>query len=242
MGYENTRRAFEDWSHLGHREGRLLAYMASCTDDRHEVPVYWAGWAKAASVLGTDPLLKPASAKEVFRQSIAKLRKAGAIVSSGHAGPNFRAVYALTLDPATTALPAISVGDNGQKVIHWEVVPRGERGNESLPHLSNESLPHWGNESLENGATNHCPLKKDKKTIKNGQTTSTQSVNPLAPVDNSESKRNSQYAAAQQFLMKNPETHQHFMDLAGQQLGEDASSQSKVILAAKLAGMKRDAA
>lgn len=242
MGYSNANRAFENWSHLGHRDARLLAYMALCTDDRDEVPVYWGGWAKAASVLGVDPLAQTSNAKEVFRRSIAALRKAGAIVSSGHAGPGYRAEYAITLDPAMTAQADVAQTGNGRKVIHWTLVPRAEWGTETVPHEPTEKVPHWGTETVENGAPKKSPLKKPINTLKNRQNTSTQSVNSLGPVDNTDSKRNSEYEAAQKYLMRNPETHQHFMDLAGNELGKEASAQSKVILAAQIAGMKRDAA
>ncbi len=51
-----------------------------------------------------------------------------------------------------------------------------------------------------------------------------------------------EYEAARTFLMKNPETHQRFMDLAGEQLDKKAGFREKVILAAKIAGLDRDAA
>lgn len=241
MGYSNANRAFEDWSHLGHRDGRLLAYMALCTDDRDAVPVYWGGWAKAAAALGVDPVFNTANAKKIFQQSIAKLRKAGAVVSSGHAGPGQRAEYAITLDPEMTAQAEIEPSENGRKVIHWTAVPRPEWGNESYPHIGNETYPHWGYETFPNGGTKHTPLKKPINTLKNRQNTPTQATNLLAPVDNSESEKTLKYQSALNYLMRKPD-HQQYMDQATAQTSANADSHTRVTLAAALAGWNEDVA
>lgn len=242
MGYSNASRAFEQWSHLGHRDGRLLAYMALCSDDRDEVPVYWGGWAKAAAVLGVDPFEQQDNAKEVFRRAIAALRKAGAIVSSGHAGPNQRAEYALTLDPAMTAEASITQTENGRKVFHWTTAPRPEWGTETVPHEPTEKVPQWGTETVGNGAPKQCPLKKPINTLENRQNTPTQATTSLDPVDNSEEAKNLEYQSALKHLMRNPDTQQAFMDQATAKLPADAGSHAKVTLAAALAGWKAQAA
>ena len=55
MGAQNVARVFVHWPHLGHREARLLLYMANVSLDADRPPVYFGGWEAAARALGLDP-------------------------------------------------------------------------------------------------------------------------------------------------------------------------------------------
>ncbi|MGJ5610474.1 hypothetical protein, partial [Micrococcus luteus] len=102
MGATNVAQVFAHWTHLGHREARLLAFLALVSLDAGNPPVYFGGWADAARAIGLDPEGNPGSARKNVRQAFQRLATAGALVSSGKAHTGRRAEYALTLDPACT--------------------------------------------------------------------------------------------------------------------------------------------
>lgn len=144
MGAANVALVHAYWTHLGHREARLLIYMAHTALDSGRPPVYFGGWREAARAIGLDPEGKPDSARAVFGRSVSALRKAGALVWSGTAHTGRRAEYALTLDPEHTAIPArTTINERGRTVTAWERVVRAtgqpvdkrarlyERGDES---------------------------------------------------------------------------------------------------------------
>ena len=63
MGATNVAHVYTHWTHLGHRERSLLAYLALVSLDTGRPPVYFGGWADAARAIGLDPEGNPASAR-----------------------------------------------------------------------------------------------------------------------------------------------------------------------------------
>jgi hypothetical protein len=180
MGAQNVAKVFANWRHLGHREARALTFMANIALDADNPPVYFGGWVAVAEALGLDPEGKRASAQEVFRQTIAALVAAGAVVSSGQARLRVRAEYALALDPAET-YEALDSGRSGNgRGISWTSVPReasrqsresSKRGNDSLPHLPqrnvapypNDSLPHVPQQIIGNSPNDSLPPRSTEE-------------------------------------------------------------------------------
>ncbi|RKO27651.1 hypothetical protein D7Z96_01640 [Pseudarthrobacter phenanthrenivorans] len=116
MGASNVTKVFTHWRHLSHREARALAFMANMALDADDPPVYFAGWSAVADALG---LSDAASAKRMAMQTLAALRDAGAVVSSGQARMNVRAEYALALEHAFTFEPRGS-----GRGVTWVKIPR----------------------------------------------------------------------------------------------------------------------
>lgn len=132
MGATNVVQVFTHWTHLGHREARLLAYLALVSLDDGRPPVYFGGWADAARAIGLDPEGHPRSAQENLRKTLRRLADAGALVPSGKAHAGRRAEYALTLDPSrTVAATGTARGPRGHSVTTWTVLDRatGKRVN-----------------------------------------------------------------------------------------------------------------
>lgn len=128
MGYANAMTVFTSWGHLGHRERSLLAYLALVSMDDGRPPVYFGGWEAAARAIGLDPEGNPESARKNVRQAFQRLALAGALVSSGKAHTGRRAEYALTLDPARSAVATGAARDgNGRLVTTWAAVDRATR-------------------------------------------------------------------------------------------------------------------
>jgi hypothetical protein len=168
MGATNVAKVFANWRHLKHREARALLFMANMALDADKPPVYFGGWEAVASALGLDCEGKRSSSKEVYRQTLAALVTAGAVVSSGQAKLGIRAEYALALDPAMTFQPA-GLG----RSIKWNAEPRQERGNETLPHVpqrniapsSNETLPHVGQQNVGERGNETLPPRRTEEPL-----------------------------------------------------------------------------
>lgn len=128
MGYANAMTVFTSWGHLGHRESRLLAYLALVSRDDGRPPVYFGGWEAAARAIGLDPEGNPGSARRNVLKAMSSLTAAGALVPSGAAHTGRRAEYALTLDPARSAVATGATRDgNGRLVTTWAAVDRATR-------------------------------------------------------------------------------------------------------------------
>lgn len=165
MGAQNVAKVFAHWRHLKHREARALTYMALIALDADKPPVYFGGWKAVAEALGLDTEGKRASSQEAFRQTIAQLTSAGAVVSSREARLGVRAEYALTLDPGQS----YAKWDHGKagngRGISWEPVPRDTSPNETLPQVPqqnvaptpNETLPHVPQQNIVNSPNESLP-------------------------------------------------------------------------------------
>jgi hypothetical protein len=166
VGIQNVTRAFDHWGHLGHKEMRMLLYMAKMTKDDAQPPVYYAGWEVLSMSLGLDYRARPESAKRNVMATLGKLRSAGAVVSSGSAHSGVRAEYALCLNPETGYAPE-GVGRN----VTWIPVERvneshtqkGERithppVNDSYTQKGERIVPERVNES-------HTPRKSEEDPL-----------------------------------------------------------------------------
>ncbi len=165
MGAQNVAKVFVHWRHLSHREARALTYMALIALDADKPPVYFGGWKAVADALGLDTENKRASSQEAFRQTIAKLSVAGAVISSGEARLGVRAEYALTLDPGQSYAKWDHGRDGNGRGVTWEPVPRDKSPNETLPHVPqqnvaptpNETLPHVPQQNIGNSPNETLP-------------------------------------------------------------------------------------
>lgn len=157
MGATNVAQVYTHWTHLGHREARLLAYLALVSRDDGRPPVYFGGWADAARAIGLDPEGNPASARKNVRQAFRRLAQTGALVSSGTAHAGRRAEYALTLDPARSVVATGTArGPHGREVTTWTTVDRTtgrpvdkdrriwERETGTVPRWETESVSQMG--------------------------------------------------------------------------------------------------
>ncbi|MCX2746699.1 hypothetical protein OOZ51_02585 [Arthrobacter sp. MI7-26] len=162
MGATNVAKVFTLWRHLSHRDARLLLYMANTSLDTEQggvdekgkptlkpsrPPRYFGGWEDAAEAIGLDPRGKKDSAKETFRQAVANLVKAGAVVSSGNARIGTRAEYALALDRDETFQPEIVDSHDPDKrpVIRWHPIKRAKK---TLPLVGQENIGDRGKKTL----------------------------------------------------------------------------------------------
>lgn len=128
MGATNVAKVFANWRHLSHREARALLFMANMALDADKPPVYFGGWSALADALG---LGGASSAKRMTMQTLAALREAGVVVSSGQARMNVRAEYALALEHAFTFEPRGS-----GRGVTWVQVPRDkDRVHQKDTHL-----------------------------------------------------------------------------------------------------------
>lgn len=126
MGATNVAHVYTHWTHLGHRERSLLAYLALVSLDTGRPPVYFGGWADAARAIGLDPDSNPDSARRNVLKALGTLANAGALVSSGAAHSGRRAEYALTLDPARSVVATGTArSPHGRTVTTWTEVERG---------------------------------------------------------------------------------------------------------------------
>ena len=160
MGATNVAQVYTHWTHLGHREARLLAYLALVSLDAGRPPVYFGGWADAARAIGLDPEGNPASARKNVRQAFQRLAQTGALVSSGKAHSGRRAEYALTLDPARSVVATGTArGPHGREVTTWTEVERDtgrpvdkdrriwERETGTVPRWETESVSQMGDQN-----------------------------------------------------------------------------------------------
>lgn len=241
MGIRNVNKIFTYWLHLGHREVRLLTYMAAISLDQDEPPVYFGGWEAGAAALGLDPQAKRASAKESFRQVSASLAAAGAIVSSGHARTGSRAEYAVTLDPNVTFSPTVHQTNSGRPVIHWQDVARECRGNDPLPHLANDPLPQVGQRSIGNRGNDPLPPRRTQEQLQeDGEESHHQAGHVTNPVDNSGQSQieipEPMSNSARAYLNDRPGQHAQVMARARSDLGDDTAVTQRLVYAAALAG------
>lgn len=248
MGASNALLVSNYWKHLGHRDHRLLTFMALVALDTGTPPVYFGGWQACARHLGLDPEANPDSASESFRQVIAKLKRAGAVVPNGAARQGSRAEYALTLDPKTTAVPTVTRGAAGRPVTMWSVVHRQDpqsqsSPNESLPLSPNDPLPHQSQRSIGLSPNDSLPPRRTEEPLQEyseDESVESQPHSP-APVENSGAQSvdgidTETYAAASAFLQARPMQHLVLMERAAAKLGPDCSVRRQVVTAAALAG------
>ncbi|MDK7177702.1 hypothetical protein QP445_09565 [Micrococcus luteus] len=171
MGATNVAQVFAHWTHLGHREARLLAFLALVSLDAGNPPVYFGGWADAARAIGLDPEGNPGSARKNVRQAFQRLATAGALVSSGKAHTGRRAEYALTLDPACTVVASgTATGPHGRTVTTWTRVDR------TTGRPVDKSARIWERETgtVPQRETGTVPQKGDR----NGPKRETEAVSP----------------------------------------------------------------
>ncbi|QCU78677.1 hypothetical protein E7744_11355 [Citricoccus sp. SGAir0253] len=244
-----------NWKHLGHREHRLLTFMALVSLDTDRPPIYFGGWQAGAEHLGLDPVVNPDSAAESFRQAISKLKRAGAVVPNGVARQGNRAEYALALNPALTAVPTITRNGTGRPVTTWSVVHRQDprlhaSPNEALPLSPNDPLGHQPQRSIGVSPNGSLPPRRTEEPLQEyRQEEGVESQPPSpAPVENSGARTAEGidaevYAAASAYLQARPMQHLTLMELAAAELGPDCSVRRQVITAAQLAGWRpREAA
>jgi hypothetical protein len=255
MGVTNALLVSTYWKHLGHREHRLLTYMALISLDAGTPPVYFGGWQAAAEHLGLDPEVKPDSAAESFRQAMSKLKRAGAVVPNGVARQGNRAEYALTLNPVMTAVPTITRSGTSRPVTTWAVVHRTDprpqpSPNDLLPLSPNDPLGHQPQRSIGLSPNDPLPPRRTEEPLQEyseDQLVETQPPSP-GPVENSGAQTadgidTEIYAAASSFLQARPMQHLALMERAAAELGPDCSVRRQVITAATLAGWRpKDAA
>ena len=256
MGGSNVTRVFTEWTHLGHREIRLLAYMAAVSLDQDKPPVYFGGWEAGAMALGLDCIKKASSSAEQYRRVVSQLKRSGAIVSDGKARYGNAAEYALTLDPLRTVRPNGTTmkertREDGSKywrrVTAWAVVhredPRSQASpTESVPRSPTESVPQQTHRNSGFSPTESVP---PRRTQEQGQEqhqdagVSVEATTSLVPVDNSakaDEIPESVYGPASQFLGARPDLGQTFLDQARTLLGQDADRRVLVVKAAEIAG------
>lgn len=248
MGASNVAMVYTHWTHLGHREARLLAYLALVSLDAGTPPVYFGGWADAARAIGLDPEGNPESAREASRQAFQRLARAGALVSSGKAHSGRRAEYALTLDPARSAVATgTAAGPHGRAVTTWTVVDRAtgrpvdkspriwQRGNDPLGQRGNDPLGHMGQRSIgERPNDSLPPRRKDDPHQEHGEEHIALEVS-TGPAPASAGVR-----SAAVFLARQPD--QGRAALADMMANRGSLSESDVVLiAARMAGWAPEA-
>ncbi|MCT2067598.1 hypothetical protein M3D51_10045 [Micrococcus luteus] len=242
MGYANAMTVFTSWGHLGHRERSLLAYLALVSMDDGRPPVYFGGWEAAARAIGLDPEGNPESARKNVRQAFQRLALAGALVSSGKAHTGRRAEYALTLDPARSAVATGAARDgNGRLVTTWAAVDRATRE----PVDNQARIWERGTGTVTQRETGTVPQKGDR----NGPKRETGAVPPtttdephqeyreenIALDATSSTRASSQLRSAAVFLARTPDQGRAALaDLLGD--GGGLSEAEAVVLAARRAG------
>lgn len=246
MGASNAMQVYTHWTHLGHREARLLTYLALVSLDDGRPPVYFGGWAAAAQALGLDPEGNPRSAQENVRKSFKVLTSRGAVVPSGVAHSGRRAEYALTLDPARSVLPSGSaMGAHGRAVTLWTPVERG------TGHPVDKSRRIWESPTETVG---QCPTELvGLKPHRTGGESPTELVGPrkneephqehgeenialdvsTGPVHSLD--RRKQFEAAAQFLAQRPDHGEDVLSILPR-YGFEVSEHDRVLAAARLAG------
>jgi hypothetical protein len=250
MGASNALLVSHYWKHLGHRDHRLLTYMALISLDAGTPPVYFGGWQDGARHLGLNPDANPDNAAEQFRRVTASLKRAGAIVPNGAARQGNRAEYALTLDPMTTAVPTITRNGNARPATAWSVVHRTDprpqpSPTETVPLSPTEMVPHQPHPNGGLSPTETVPPMRTEEPLEEyseEELVESQPPSP-APVENSDAQTadgidTETYAAASAFLQARPMQHLALMERAATQLGPDCSVRHQVITAARLAGWK----
>ncbi|WP_298043129.1 hypothetical protein [uncultured Citricoccus sp.] len=239
-----------NWKHLGHREHRLLTFMALVSLDTGRPPVYFGGWQAGAEHLGLDPEVNPDSAAESFRQAISKLKRAGAVVPNGIARQGNRAEYALALNPALTVVPTITRNGTGRPVTTWSVVHRQDprphaSPNDPLPLSPNDLLGHQPQQSIGVSPNDPLPPKRTEEPRQEySQEEGVESQPPSpAPAEISDTRTADEidtevYAAASSYLQARPMQHLALMERAAAELGPDCSVRRQVVAAAQLAGWR----
>ncbi|NUL44143.1 hypothetical protein F7P69_02880 [Cellulosimicrobium funkei] len=254
MGASNALLVSNYWKHLGHRDHRLLTFMALVALDTGTPPVYFGGWQAGARHLGLNPEASPDSAAEQFRRVTASLKRAGAVVPNGAARQGSRAEYALALDPMTTAAPTVTRGATGRQVTMWSVVhrrdPRPQSSpTEMVPLSPTETVPHQPHRFGGLSPTETVPPRRTEEPLQ--EYSEDELVEPQrhspAPVENSAAQtvdgiNTETYAAASAFLQARPMQHLALMERAAAKLGPDCSVRRQVVTAASLAGWQPKAA
>ncbi|MGD6980648.1 hypothetical protein [Citricoccus sp. CH26A] len=248
MGASNALLVSHYWKHLGHRDHRLLTFMALVSLDAGTPPVYFGGWQVGARHLGLDPEANPDSAAEQFRRVTASLKRAGAIVPNGAARHGNRAEYALTLDPNTTATPTITRSGTGRPVTTWAVVhrtdPRPQRSPaEMVPLSPTETVPQQPHRNGGSSPTETVPPMRTEEPLeeyRQEELVESQPPSP-APVENfgaqtADGIDTEIYAAASAYLQARPMQHLALMEQAAAELGPNCSVRRQVITAAALGG------
>lgn len=247
MGYANAMSVYTSWAHLGHREVRLLAYMALVSRDDARPPVYFGGWQAAARAMGLDPEGKARSAQEVTRKAFGILAEAGAVVSSGKAHTGRRTEWALTLDPARSAAPTGSARDgNGRIVTTWTTLDRAtgnpvgksrriwESPNGSLDHSPNRALGHKPQRIVgKSPNTALGPMRTDEPHQEYGEEN-------IIPGGDSSTPASADVRGAAVFLARQPD--QGRAALADMMANRGSLSESDMVLiAARMAGWAPEA-
>ncbi|WP_409480553.1 hypothetical protein [Micrococcus luteus] len=242
MGYANAMTVFTSWGHLGHRESRLLAYLALVSRDDGRPPVYFGGWEAAARAIGLDPEGNPASARRNVFKAMSSLTAAGALVPSGAAHTGRRAEYALTLDPARSAVATGAARDgNGRLVTTWAVLDRAT----GRPVDKSSRIWERGTETVTQRETETVTQKGDRNGPKRetGTVTPTTTDEPhqeyreenIALDATSSTRASAQLRPAAVFLARTPDQGRAALaDLLGD--GEGLSEAEAVVLAARRAG------
>lgn len=242
MGAGNVAQVFTHWTHLGHREARLLAYLALVSLDAGRPPVYFGGWADAARAIGLPVEANPQSAQRGLRNAIRALTTAGALAPSGKAHTGRRAEYALTLDPARSVVATGTThGPRGRTITTWTVVDRAtrepvdkgrrlwerrnpeftERRNREFPQVEEPPVPEKRNPQF-------LPMKNEDPHQEYGEEN-------IALDATSSTPASAQLRPAAVFLARTPDQGRAALaDLLGD--GEGLSEAEAVVLAARRAG------
>lgn len=248
MGATNVAQVYVHWTHLGHRERSLLAYLALVSLDAGRPPVYFGGWADAARAIGLDPEGNPGSARKNARQAFQRLAQAGALVSSGKAHAGRRAEYALTLDPARSVVATGTArGPHGREVTTWTEVERStgqlvdkdrriwERETAAVPGRETGAVSHKGDSNgAERGTGAVSPRRNDDPHQEHAEENSAFEVTTGPDGDDPRLR------SAAVFLARRPDQGRHAVDLLPT-LGFDLPERERVILAAQLEGWEFNA-
>lgn len=250
MGASNALLVSQYWKHLGHRDHRLLTFLALVSLDSGTPPFYFGGWQAGARHLGLDPENNPDNAAEQFRRAMASLKRAGAIVPNGTARQGHRAEYALTLDPMTTASPTITRNGAGRPVTAWSVLHRPDPRPQPSPTLKvplspTETVPHQPHPNGGLSPTETVPHRRTEEPLQDYSEEDRVESQPSSPAPveisgarTAEGIESEVYAAASAYLQARPMQHLSLMERASAELGPDSSVRHQVITAATLGGWR----